>query len=37
MFDVHHSLKPFKDLKGRFDPFTALTKCSPTVHVFYAI
>ena len=36
-FDTRRSLKPFKDLKDRFDPLTPLTKCSPTVHVFYAI
>ena len=39
-FDVRRSLKPFKDLIGRFDPFlTALTKCSQTLSngtVFYA-
>ena len=30
-FDVRRSLKPFKDLDGRFDPSsTALTKRSPT-------
>lgn len=30
-FDVRRSLKPFKDLDGRFDPSsTALTKHSPT-------
>ena len=29
-FDVRRSLKPFKDLDGRFDPSsTALTKRSP--------
>ena len=34
-FDVRRSLEPFKDLDGRFDPSsTALTKRSPTVHVF---
>ena len=36
-FDVRRSLEPFKDLDGRFDPSsTALTKRSPTVHVFLA-
>ena len=36
-FDVRRSLEPFKDLDGRFDPsLTALTKRSPTVHVFLA-
>ena len=36
-FDVRPSLEPFKDLDGRFDPFsTALTKRSPTVHAFLA-
>ena len=36
-FDVRGSLKPFKDLDGRFDPSsTALTKRSLTVHVFLA-
>ena len=36
-FDVRCSLEPFKDLDGRFDPSsTALTKRSPTVHVFLA-
>ena len=36
-FDVRRSLEPFKDLDGRFDPSsTALTKRSPTVHVFRA-
>ena len=31
------SLKPFKGLNGRFDAsLTALTKRSPTVHVFFA-
>ena len=31
-FDVRRSLKPFKDLDGRFDPSsTALTKCSQTL------
>ena len=34
-FDVRRSLEPFKDLDGRFDPSsTALTKRSPTAHVF---
>ena len=36
-FDVRRSLEPFKDLDGRFDPSsTALTKRSPTAHVFLA-
>ena len=35
-FDVRRSLEPFKDMDGRFDPSTALTKRSPTVHVFCA-
>ena len=35
-FDVRRSLEPFKDLDGHFDPLTALTKRSPTVHVFLA-
>ena len=36
-FDVRRSLVPFKDLNRRFDPsLTALTRRSPTVHVFYA-
>ena len=36
-FDVRRSLKPFKDLNGRFDPsLTALTKSSSTVGVFCA-
>ena len=36
-FDVRRSLEPFKYLDGRFGPFsTALTKHSPTVHVFLA-
>ena len=36
-FDVRRSLKPFKDLNGRFDPsLTALTKSSSMVGVFYA-
>ena len=31
-FDAHHSLKPFIDLNGNFDPFlTALTRCSQTL------
>ena len=37
-FDVRHSLKPFKDLDGRFDPSsTALTKRSPAVLVSLCI
>ena len=36
-FDVRRSLEPFKDLDGRSNPsLTALTKHSPTVHVFLA-
>ena len=36
-FDVRRTLEPFKYLDGRFDPSsTALTKHSPTVHVFLA-
>ena len=36
-FDVRRSLEPFKDLDDRFDPSsTALTKRSPTAHVFLA-
>ena len=36
-FDVRRSLEPSKDLDGCFDPsLTALTKRSPTVHVFLA-
>ena len=36
-FDVRRSLEPSKDLDGCFDPsLTALTKRSPTVHVFPA-
>ena len=36
-FDVRRSLEPFKDMDGRFDPSsTALTKRSPTVHLFCA-
>ena len=32
-FDVRRSLKPFKDLDGRFDPsLTALTKRSQTLY-----